>query len=79
MVINLNQSMMDGRKVKILRDSIKRAEENRDTFLFGMELSISCIMYLENRISEKMGVMLLLEGICRHPTGVGVKAYFNKL
>ena len=78
-MINLNQSMMDEMKVKFLRDSIKRAEENRETFLFGMELGVLLILYLENRISEKMGVMLLLEEIRRHPTGVGAKAYFNEL
>ena len=40
MIIKLKQSMMNGMKVRILRDYINRVEENRDTFLFGMELGV---------------------------------------
>ena len=78
MVINLKQSMMDGMKLRILRYSIKRVEDNRGTFLFGMEFGVPYILYLEDGINETMGVMILLEEF-HCPTGVGAKVYFNEL
>ena len=71
--------MIDGTKVRILRDYIKRVEEMRDTFLFGMELDVPYILHLENRISEKMVVTIILEGLRHRPTGVGTKGYFKEL
>ena len=71
--------MMDGMNVRMLRDSIKRVEEKRDIFLFGMELGVLCILYLENKFREKMMTMILLEGLCRCPTCVGTKEYFKEL
>ena len=77
--IKLKQSKMNVMKVRILRGSIKRVKGKRDTFLFGMELGVLYILHLENRISEKIVAMILLEGLCHCPTGVGTKAYFNDL
>ena len=36
MVIKMKQFMIDMMKVKMLRDSIERVEEKRDTFLLGI-------------------------------------------
>ena len=79
MVIKLKQSIMDEIKVMILKDFIKRVAEMHHTFLFGTELGVPCILHHENRSSEKMVVMILLEGLCYHLTGVDAKVYFKEL
>ena len=79
MVIKLKQSMTDGMKVMMLRDSIKRVAVERDILLFGMELGVPCILHLKNRISGKILVMILLEGLCHRPACMGVKEYFKEL
>ena len=78
-VVELKQSMMNEMKVRILRDSIKCVAENRDTFLFGMELGVPCILHLDNRIRENMVVMIIQEGLYHCTTCVGAKIYFKEL
>ena len=48
MFIKLKQFMMDGMKIRILRDVIKRVEEKHDMFLFGMKLVVPYILHLKN-------------------------------
>ena len=79
MVTKLKQSMMDGTKIRILRDSIKRVEESRDMLLFGMEIGEPYMFHLENIINEKMVVIIPLEGLRHCPTDMSAKEYFNEL
>ena len=78
-VQKLKQSMMDGRMVTVLRDSIQHVEEKRGTFLFPMELAVPCILHMENRISEKVSVMVILEGLRHRQSGVNTVCYFSQL
>jgi hypothetical protein len=73
----LKASLMDGRSIKVLRDSIKRIEEKEAGFLFGLHKAVPCVLHLENRINEKLVVMTLLEGLKHRTNGVQSKAYFQ--
>ena len=59
---------MDEMMMKMLRDSI-------DVIRFYRVF----ILYLDNRISENMVVIILLEGICYCTTGVGANSYFQEV
>ena len=65
--------------MRILRYPIESVAENRDTFIFSMELVVPCILHIENRISEKMVVIILLEILQHHTTGTGAEIYFKEL
>ena len=69
----LKKSMMDGKMVEVLRASIDRVEAKRANFLFPMDLALPCILHLENRVSEKLVVMVMLEGLRHRKTGVASK------
>lgn len=49
--------------VVLLRATIKRSEEVEDGLLFGLDRDVPCLLHLENRMSEKLIVMKLLEGL----------------
>ena len=68
-VAKLKESVMNGRMVKVLRDSIKRIEDMKDGFLFGLERAVPCVLHLENRVNEKLVVMALLEGLKHRTNG----------
>ena len=70
MVTKLKKSMMEGRIMYILRVSLAQVNAKQDNFIFGMELAVPCILHLENRISEKIVVVTLLEVLRERGTGV---------
>ena len=72
-VAKLKESVMNGRMVKVLRDSIKRIEDMKDGFLFGSERTVPCVLHLENRVNEKLVVMTLLEGLKHRTNGAQSK------
>ena len=78
-VAKLKKSMMDGKMVEVLRASIDRVEAKRANFLFPMDLALPCILHLENRVSEKLVVMVMLEGLRHRKTGVASKEYFGEV
>ena len=78
-VAKLKESLMNGRMVKVLRDSIKRIEDEQDGFLFGLERAIPCVLHLENRVNEKLVVMTLLEGLKHRTNGAQSKEYFEEV
>ena len=61
MVTRMKQSTMHGIQVRILRYYIEYITENRDKFLFDMVPDVSYILNLENKVSEKMVVAVLLK------------------
>ena len=63
----------------MLRGSIESVAEKRKNFLFGMEITIPCMLQLAIRISKKMTVMLLLEGLHHRTTGMGATSYFKEV
>ena len=60
----------------MLRNSLNRAVNKRDTFLFPMEKSVLYILHLENRVSEKVITIYVLEELWYRAPGVDVKVYF---
>ena len=63
----------------ILRESILRVDEKREKFLFPMDLAVPFILHMENRISEKIAVMVILEGLRHRQSGSGTTLYFSEL
>ena len=78
-VSKLKKSLMDGRMVLFLRDSINRIEEKEKGFLFGLDRAVPCVLHLENRVNEKLVVMTLLEGLKHRTNGAMSKAYFQEI
>jgi len=78
-VAKLKESVMNGRMIKVLRDSIKRIEDMKDGFLFGLERAVPCVLHLENRVNEKLVVMTLLEGLKHRTNGAQSKEYFEEV
>ena len=76
-VAKLKMSLMDGRMVLFLRASINRIEEKEKGFLFGLDRAVPCVLYLENRVNEKLVVMTLLEGLKHRTNGAMSQAYFQ--
>ena len=70
---------MDGIKVTILKNSLNRVVEKRDEFLFSIEKTLPCILYMENRVSEKLITMCLAEGLKHRTAGVNTKSYFTEI
>ena len=63
-VTKLKYSLLEGTVVIQLRDSIEYNRSIVDEFLLPQSLAIPCILHIENRVNEKitMMVMLMLEG-----------------
>ena len=78
-VAKLKDSLMNGRSVKVLRDSIKRIEDEQDGFLFGLDKAVPCILHMENRVNEKLVGMTLLEGLKHRTNGAQSKEYFEEV
>ena len=76
-VTKLKQSMMDERIVCMLRALIQCIETQR--FLFELDIAVPCIFHIENRVSEKIIVLILLEGLKYHQIGVGTLSYFKEV
>ena len=68
---------MNGRMVKVLRDSITRIEDMQDGFLCGLDRAVPCILHLENRVNEKLVVTALLEGPKHRTNSAQSKEYFE--
>ena len=71
--------MLDGVKVTILKNSLKRMTERRNHFLFPIEKAIPYILHTENRVSNTLVTICLLEGIHHRTTGVNTKACFTEI
>ena len=78
-VAKLKASLMEGRMIKVMRDSIKRIEDKQSGFLFGLERAVPCVLHLENRVNEKLVVMTLLEGLKHRSNGVQSQEYFQEV
>ena len=78
-IASLKKSLLDGAKVAILRKSLHRVVDKSDKFLFPMEKAVPCILHMENRVSEKLITMCLLEGLAHRNAGVGAKEYFKEV
>ena len=61
----------------MLRNSLNRVVDKRDKFLFPMEKAVPCILYMENRVSEELITMYLLEVLAHRNAGVGANEYFK--
>ena len=79
MVAKLKQLTIAVMQVRMLRDSIECISEKCQTCLFDMERGVPYILYLENRTSEKMVIVILLEGLHHRTTGAGDRVYFKEL
>ena len=78
-VAKLKSSLMEGRLIAKLRESIKRIEEKEDEFLFGIDKAVPCGLHLENRVNEKLVVMVLLERLKHRTNGVQANEYFVEI
>ena len=63
----------------MLKNSLNRVVNKCDKFIFPMEKAVTCILHLDNRVSEKSITMCLLEGLQHRTPGVDVKAYFAEV
>ena len=63
----------------MLRRSLDRIVDKRDKFLLPMEKAVPCILHMESRVSEKLIIMCLLEGIGHRNVGVEAKEYFKEV
>ena len=77
-VVKLNQSLMEGQMVKLLRQSIMRIEEEQDGFLFEMERGVPCILHMKNRINKKLIVIIILKGLRHRTNCVMAREYLFK-
>ena len=69
-VAKLKASLMEGRLIKVMRDSIKRIEDKQSGFLFGLERAVPCVLHLDNRVNDKLVEMTLLEELKHISNGV---------
>ena len=65
--------------VNMLKASIECVEAKRVNFLFPMDLALPYILHIKNRVSEKLIVMVTLEGLHHCKTGVASKEYFEEV
>ena len=65
--------------MNMLRKSISRVVDKRGRFLSPMEKTFPCILNIENRVSEKLITMCLLEGLKYSEPGVNTSAYFTEV
>ena len=47
--------------------------------MFGLDKAVPCVLYLENRVNEKLVVMTLLEGLKQRTNGAQSKEYFEEV
>lgn len=78
-VFKLKDSLLEGEMVSQLRDSVTHNDTVKDGYLFPLSLAIPCILHLENRVNEKVIMMVILEGM-KHRSGTKeLDDYFVKL
>ena len=78
-VMKLKSSILEGEMISQLRDSVTHNDTVKDGYLFPLSLAIPCILHLENRVNEKVIMMLILEGM-KHRSGVKeLDEYFDQL
>lgn len=71
---------LEGVVVTQLRDSITYSESLVDGFIFPQSLANPCILlHMENRVNEKLIMMLVLEGKIKHSEPVALSDYFERL
>ena len=68
-VMKLKSSILEGEMISQLRDSVTHNDTVKDGYLFLLSLAIPCILHLENRVNEKVIILLILEGM-KHRSGV---------
>ena len=78
-VSKLKASLLNGRMVKVLRDYIKRIDDNEGRFLLGFHVAIPCVLHLENCVNEMLVAVMLLEGLKHRTNSAQSKAYFKTL
>ena len=66
-------------QVRQLRDNITHNYSVVNRFLFEQYLAISYIFHLENRVNEKLIMMLVLEGLRKCGSPAAVNYYFEQL
>lgn len=78
-VAQLKESLLEGAVVIQLRDSIEYNRSIVDGVLFPQSLAILCILHMENRVNEKIIMMLILEGMRKRSQPVVLEDYFKRL
>ena len=78
-VTKLKHSLLEGAVVTHLRDSIEYNNSIADGFLFPQSLVIPCILLMENRINEKIIMMLILEGHRKRSEPSALEDYYKRL
>ena len=78
-VHKLKQSLLEGATVIQLRDSIEHNASVVGDYLFALSLAIPCILHLENRVNEKVIMMIILEGMRKRSSSVALADYFKRL
>ena len=76
-VAKLKDSLLDGIKITILKNSLNRVSEKRDKYMFTMDKFIPCILYMENRLNEKLSTTYLFEGLMHRTAKVNINGYFT--
>ena len=78
-ITKLKQSMLEGAIVIQLRDSIEHNGSVVGDFLFAQSLAIPCILHMENRVNEKIIMMVILEGMRKRSSPAALSEYFDSL
>ena len=72
-------SLIHGRSIPKLRESIKRSEDIEDRFLFGIDKVVPCSFHLEHHVNEKPVIMVILKGFKHRTNGEQANIHFIEI